>query len=316
MLSDKQKQKLREQLWFWASFYRYVAPPSPPSPPKIGCVYAFEMSDHTTKIGVTTNVEKRSKNVEWTVYLNVLRVYHTSFAPYAFMTKIERRCHEVFDDHRVRGEYFDIPFEEACAELDRHADEIAATLKAADERLLDEIDFYFNEFIPEFEKFSLSRNTSAASKPVPNPNHQVIQLSLARVCVLLMSNNLVLLTKFGQSNNILARITRIERETSLTVKDIYFTPLMPRDKARLIEGACKKIFASRRIKGEFYSADFDDVWAAVNRFMEMAFATLPQVSNFERAEKIFALVNAMPEGHERNQMLLTFTKLIVDEKFS
>ncbi|MBQ3726880.1 MAG: ORF6N domain-containing protein [Selenomonadaceae bacterium] len=141
------------------------------------------------------------------------------------------------------------------------------------------------------------------------------QKSPARVYVALMEDNSVQV-KLGQSKNVLGRITDIERETKLNVKDFRFTPLMPRDKARLIEGACKKIFASRRIKGEFYSADFDDVWAAVNRFMEMAFATLPQVSNFERAEKIFALVNAMPEGHERNQMLLTFAKLIADEKFT
>ncbi|MBR3498743.1 MAG: ORF6N domain-containing protein [Selenomonadaceae bacterium] len=142
------------------------------------------------------------------------------------------------------------------------------------------------------------------------------QLSPAYVYVLLMSNNLVLLTKLGQSKNIRKRIAQIKRETGLTVKKIYFTPLMPRDKARLIEGLCKEEFSAQRIKGEFFSAKFDDVCAAVNRFMEMAFATVPQVSVFERAEKIFALVNAMPEGHERKQMLLTFTKLIADEKFS
>ena len=144
------------------------------------------------------------------------------------------------------------------------------------------------------------------------------QLSPAFVYVLLMSNNLVLLTKLGQSKNIRKRIAQIKRETGLTVKDIYFTPLMPRDKARLIEGLCKEKFSAQRIKGEFFSAKFDDVCEAVNRFMEMAFATVPQsqVSNFERAEKIFALVNAMPESHERKQMLLTFAKLIADEKFS
>ena len=39
------------------------------------------------------------------------------------MTKLERRCHSTFAGRQVRGEYFDITFEEACAELDRHADE-------------------------------------------------------------------------------------------------------------------------------------------------------------------------------------------------
>ena len=178
-------------------------------------------------------------------------------------------------------------------------------------------DWVYYKVLPSIRKTG-SYSVAPAAEPaqLKSSKRSEGQKSPAYVYVLLMSNNLVLLTKLGQSNNILARITRIERETKLNVKDFRFTPLMPRDKARLIEGACKKIFASRRIKGEFYSADFDDVWAAVNRFMEMAFATVPQVSVFERAEKIFALVNAMPEGHERNQMLLTFAKLIVDEKFS
>ncbi len=73
------------------------------------------------------------------------------------MTKLERRCHSTFAGRQVRGEYFDITFEEACAELDRHADEIADALKVADEKLLDQINFYFNEFLPEYE----AKQTSA-----------------------------------------------------------------------------------------------------------------------------------------------------------
>ena len=142
------------------------------------------------------------------------------------------------------------------------------------------------------------------------------QLSPAFVYVLLMSNNLVLLTKLGQSKNIRKRIAQIKRETGLTVKDIYFTPLMPRDKARLIEGLCKEKFSAQRIKGEFFSAKFDDVCEAVNRFMEMAFATVPQVSDFERAEKILAVANMMADSSEKQRLLISAGKFIADEKFT
>ncbi|MBQ3726570.1 MAG: GIY-YIG nuclease family protein [Selenomonadaceae bacterium] len=177
----------------------------------------------------------------------------------------------------------------------------------------------YHEVLPSINATgSYSVAPAAAPAQLKSSKRSEGQLSPAFVYVLLMSNNLVLLTKLGQSKNIRKRIAQIKRETGLTVKDIYFTPLMPRDKARLIEGLCKEKFSEHRVKGEFFSAKFDDVCAAVNRFMEMAFATVPQpqVSDFERAEKILAIVNAMPEGHERNQMLLTFGKLIADEKFT
>lgn len=68
------------------------------------------------------------------------------------MTKIELACHAAFADKRIRGEFFDVTFEEACAELDSHAEEIADALAEADQRYLDELDYFFNEFLPEYEQ--------------------------------------------------------------------------------------------------------------------------------------------------------------------
>ncbi len=67
MLSDEDKDELRSHFYFFAKFFRS---PTPPGTPKISCLYAFEMSDNTVKIGVSSKPEKRVKGIEHTVYLN------------------------------------------------------------------------------------------------------------------------------------------------------------------------------------------------------------------------------------------------------
>lgn len=57
--------------------------------------------------------------------MDVLRVHTADFAPYDFMTRLEIICQKAFEGQRVRGEYFDITFEEVAAQLDSHADEVA-----------------------------------------------------------------------------------------------------------------------------------------------------------------------------------------------
>lgn len=121
-----------------------------PCAPPLACVYAFEMSDDTIKIGVTQDVEERVKSVSRAKCQDVLRIYSTELAPLDFMRIIEARCHATFEDRRERGEYFAITFEEAVAELDKYAEEIAAALHKADRIYLDEVDYYYNVFLPEF----------------------------------------------------------------------------------------------------------------------------------------------------------------------
>ena len=66
----------------------------------------------------------------------VQRVHYTNFAPRSFMYGIESQCHAIFADCCARSEFFNITFEEAVAELDSHADEIATALAKADQRYL------------------------------------------------------------------------------------------------------------------------------------------------------------------------------------
>lgn len=99
---------------------------------KQACLYAFDMSDGTVKIGASDDVHRRKPQVEYATGLTVRRLHHTNSAPRSLIFKLERRCHETFADRRVCGEFFNITFEEACAELDRHAEEIATALAQAE----------------------------------------------------------------------------------------------------------------------------------------------------------------------------------------
>lgn len=98
---------------------------------------------------------------------------------------------------------------------------------------------------------------------------------LARVYLLQLSDGSVLIVKIGHSKNIRARVAKIKRETGLNVVDMYFTPYMPREDARLVEWATQEKLSSRRVKGEFFSVDFDEARNVVDYFVEITLATLP-----------------------------------------
>lgn len=271
MLTKAGKNKVERKISFYSGLSKFLFGKKfipNYSAPKIGCVYAFEMSDDTVKIGVTTNLENRKKAVKGAVYLDVLRVHHTDFAPLTFMYTIERRCHNVFNSFRVRGEYFAITFEEACTELDRHADEIAAALKTADENFIDELKYY-EELKEQFFATPLVADPAPAAKPAAK------EPDLARVYLLQLSDNSVTI---GHSKNIRARGTKIKRETGLNIINLYFTPEMPREDACLVELASQTKLSSRRVKGEFFSVDFDEARNVVDYFVEITLAALPNQS--------------------------------------
>lgn len=120
--------------------------------------------------------------------------------------------------------------------------------------------------------------TDALNAPAPlalkNSKRSEAQRRVACVYVLLMSNNIV---KIGISGKLRSRVAKIKRDTGLTVKDIYFSPFMSREDARLIEWACQEKFSSRRIKGEFFSATFEEVCSAVDNFAK-SINLLPKTS--------------------------------------
>ena len=147
----------------------------------------------------------------------------------------------------------------------------------------------YHEVLPSIRKTG-SYSVAAKEKPAVNPKRREGQLSDARVYVLEMSDGSVQIAKIGLSKNIRARAAKAKRDTGSTVKDIYFTPVMSRENARLVEWACHEKFSSRRVKGEFFSVDFAEVCAVVEYFAKLV-AAAPIVSDLERGGKILKLVD-------------------------
>ena len=278
MLNDQEKEDLKRKWLTTAEFFH--CPPSKPSPPKMGCVYAFEMGDSTVKIGVSEDVDQRKLSVQSAKCQDVLRIHSTGFAPYRFMTKLEKRCHAAFAERRVRGEYFNITFEEAIAELDSHADEIAAAFNAADQRFLDEVTFYFNEFLPEYEK---ARATLPDEEEPEYFFTYIVKLSNGK-------------TRIGVASNFNEELERIMDETGLDIVDFHTTPFMSYLDAWHLKEHCKRLFLASDMTGEFYSADFPEVKAAI----------LAE----DKVNKLLALANILPDSEEKTRLVLQAASLI------
>ena len=93
--------------------------------PRMMWVYAFKMDNGTVKIGASGDVALRARTIAGSSGHEVLAEHHTFLAPERLAYDIERQCHETFKDRRAKkGEYFNISFEEACCELDKHNTEI------------------------------------------------------------------------------------------------------------------------------------------------------------------------------------------------
>ena len=254
MLTDQEKKQLKNQWLSFAALFR--CSPMTPSPPEVACVYAFDMSDDTVKIGVTTNVDKREKGVQSAVYLEVKRRHQTGYAPLDFMRQIEARCHATFVGRRERGEYFSITFEEAVAELDSHADEIAAALHKADEP---------DEYAPDcFFTY-------------------IVKLSNGK-------------TRIGVASNFNEELERIMDETGLDIVDFHTTPFMSYLDAWHLKEHCKRLFLASDMTGEFYSADFPEVKAAIlaeNKF-----------------NKLLTIIDRLPDSEEKTRLVLQAASLI------
>ena len=119
-------------------------------------VYALEMDNGTVKIGIAKDVEKRANTVSHNSGAKILNVYHT--APAVNARQIELQCHKTFAKYRTHGEFFKIPFTDACAELDKHADEINSANIAADEKYLRDVETAWENYYLLDEKYSLPKS--------------------------------------------------------------------------------------------------------------------------------------------------------------
>lgn len=75
------------------------------------CLYIFQLSDKTVKIGVSKNPQQRINTLSKQSGKKVINQWISNLLINAF--KIEKELHEFFSSKRLEGEYFQINFNEA-----------------------------------------------------------------------------------------------------------------------------------------------------------------------------------------------------------
>ena len=154
----------------------------------------------------------------------------------------------------------------------------------------------YHEVIPSIRKtgsYSLP-TAKTSSAHVPNPNRRAGQLKNAAVYVIRVNNNAV---KIGQSYDVEKRKSSLKSQCKLTLGETYQTSLMSRKVSHAIERACHTIFSSSKLGKEIFSVDFEMACNVVRAF-EKFVATFPQISDFERGEKILEVEIMLKELNE------------------
>ena len=291
MLSDSEKQHIVNSATNYEILWKNGDKLFPIYPPKVACVYALKMANGNVKIGISQDVFKRKNTVKSASGIEIIDFYYTGFAPRNFILKIEKRCHETFKNYRTNGEFFNITFEEACAELDKYADEIAEALKAADCKFLEEVDYY-----NELEK-SYFEN---AAEPTLN-----------RVYAMEFSDGTV---KIGRSSNIEARQKQIESENGVKVLRVYYTDFLPLETAAQIETDCHKFFAEFLARGkEFFNVSFEDACAAIDNFSVPPQFETPALdfSPREKVETLKFLIERCKDENLRDEIIKSAYEILI-----
>lgn len=91
------------------------------SEPKIKCVYLVEFNNGWCKIGVAKDFDKRLKTITNSSGATPLRWCHTVDMPVKDAYRVESSFKKKFAPYRQEGEFFNIPYDNAYAELVKHA---------------------------------------------------------------------------------------------------------------------------------------------------------------------------------------------------
>ena len=80
-------------------------------------VYVFQLDNETVKIGISNNIQRRTRAVSGHSGLDILQWACTEKLSATDARQIESDCHKHFANRRTRGEFFNITFDEACVYL-------------------------------------------------------------------------------------------------------------------------------------------------------------------------------------------------------
>lgn len=82
-------------------------------------VYVLGFNNNSVKIGVSKNVAARIRAITTNSGLSVLNSYQTQPFEKDVALTIEKACHDNFSTRRIKGEFFNIAFVEACTVLEK-----------------------------------------------------------------------------------------------------------------------------------------------------------------------------------------------------
>ena len=77
-------------------------------------VYVLELNNGTVKIGLTQNIEHRKRTICGTSGLEIKKEWHTDLLDRSAAYKVEKLSHDELQEYRTLGEYFNVPFDDAC----------------------------------------------------------------------------------------------------------------------------------------------------------------------------------------------------------
>ena len=77
-------------------------------------VYVLNFSNDTVKIGVTQDIERRKKTLCGMSGLKIKREWNTDLLERGIAYKIEKFSHDELNPQRTQGEFFAVPFDDAC----------------------------------------------------------------------------------------------------------------------------------------------------------------------------------------------------------
>lgn len=83
-------------------------------------LYVLEFTNGTVKIGITKEKERRMKAISSASGMDITRSYFTGKIDN--VQNLETELHRYFKDKRLNGEFFNINFDEAVAEVNKRAD--------------------------------------------------------------------------------------------------------------------------------------------------------------------------------------------------
>lgn len=76
-----------------------------------GCVYIMKADNDYLKIGRTSNLKRRTRDISRSAGVNIIKIEHSSELEYS--DRLESSLHKHFNEFRTAGEWFDLDFEKA-----------------------------------------------------------------------------------------------------------------------------------------------------------------------------------------------------------